>query len=132
MINKEKMLEAFKYLGKPALAMNHYELETACVGFTASEWKEFLQLPETKDYIDQEMAIIRNTEINRLVQGASGSRSVGQAQLISALTKIDDDTPEVNGPIFIYCHVPLNEQQQHAPNVKEVDAFGLIKPDTTT
>lgn len=127
-INKEGMWIAFKNLGKEALSMNHYDLE-ACsdADFTADEWRKFLSLSEVKQYVQEEMEIIRTSQMNKIVQDSSTSKSVGQAQLLSALQKLEADDATANGPIFIYCYVPLNDQQEHAPNVLEVDEFGRFK-----
>lgn len=130
MINRTEMLEAYKTLGKKALTMNHYELAIVTDDlYTPDEWREFLQSAEIQEFIEQEMKIIRDSEMNKMIQDIGHTRSVGQAQALSALTKINDNAPEATGPIFIYCHVPLNEEQEHASNVKEeTDVFGFLKP----
>lgn len=128
MIDKEKMLEEFKRMGQAALSMNHYELEiTSLECFTAEDWKEFLSEPDIKEYVKKEMDIIRNTQMNRIIQGASSDRSLAKAQVLSSLKKFDEDESEADGPIFIYCYVPLNDQQEHAANILEVDEYGKPK-----
>lgn len=120
------MMSAFKSIGKLALSMNHYELNAAEPTFSVEDWKDFLQEREVQEFIKAEMDIIREKEVNRLVATSGNSRSVGQAQMISALTKLEEDKPDATGPIFIFCHVPLNEQQEKAPNVKsDLSAFGF-------
>lgn len=131
MINKETMQSIFEKLGKEALAMNHYELTVESGGvFTTAQWKEFLSLPETQEYINKEMAIIRNSQVNKIIQESGDSRSVGQAQILSALQKVDSDDNKKDGPVFIFCHVPLNNEQKFAPNIMEVDENG--HPRSTT
>lgn len=127
-IDKENMFIAFKILGQEALAMNHYELE-ACSDsdYSAEEWKLFLSETDVQEFIKKEMDIIRASQMNKIVQESSDSKSVAKAQLLSALQKMDTEDEKADGPIFIYCYVPLNDEQKNAPNVLEVDEFGQPK-----
>lgn len=113
----EKLKETFANLGAEGLALNHYELADKTGFATPALWKEFLMEPEIKQYISTEAAIIRNAELNKITTDLKGSRSVGQAQLISALTKLDGQNTTAEGPVFIYSYVPLSEDQLAAPNV---------------
>ena len=125
---KNNMIIEFKALGKEALAMDQYDLEAVSnKSYSAQDWAEFLQEPDIRDYIKREMRVIRESSINKIIADAGTSHSVGQAQLISALQKVADDDKEADGPVFIYCYVPLNDEQMHAPNVQEVDRFGFPK-----
>lgn len=126
-IDKLDMLIEFKALGQEALSMNHYDLYALCPKYSVDKWLTFLQEPDIQEYIKKEMAIIRTSQVNKLVQESGKSRSVGQAQLLNALQKFDEDEQKADGPIFIYCYVPLNDEQKHAPNVQEVDEFGRPK-----
>ena len=47
------------------------------------------------------------------------SKSVGIAQTIAALSKTIEQASDKQGAMFIYTHVPLNTQEQHAPNVSK-------------
>ena len=67
------------------------------------------------------MNIIRTAGINEIIKQAPNSRSVGQAQLINALVKIDEAATNKDGPVFIYSYVPLNDEQKFAPNVMLMD-----------
>ena len=113
----EKFKETFANLGAEGLALNHYELATKTEFGTPALWKEFLMEPEIKQYINTEAAIIRNAELNKITTDLKGLRSVGQAQLISALTKLEGQNTNPEGPVFIYSYVPLSEDQKEAPNV---------------
>lgn len=126
-IDKDAMYGAFKLLGKAALGMTHYDLEAACPDYSSEEWGAFLSEPDIQEAIKKEMDIIRKQQVNQIVSGASSNHSVGQAQLLNTLTKIDEDNDESDGPVFIYCHVPLSEDQSHAPNVIETDEYGRLK-----
>lgn len=125
---KNNMIIEFKTLGKEALSMNQYDLEAvSSQNYSAQDWAEFLQEQDIREYIKREMRVIRESSINKIIADAGTSHSVGQAQLISALQKVADEDKEADGPVFIYCYVPLNDEQMHAPNVQEVDRFGFPK-----
>lgn len=109
--------EQFLKLGEMALTMNHYQLALETTIENPLVWKMFLLDPRITDYINSEMNIIRNAGINEIIKQAPNSRSVGQAQLINALTKIDESAADKKGPVFIYSYVPLNAEQKFAPNV---------------
>lgn len=113
----EKCKQQFLALGELALTMNHYQLALETNIEDPILWKQFLLDPRITDYINSEMNIIRNASINEIVKQAPNSRSVGQAQLINALVKIDETAADKNGPVFIYSYVPLNDEQKFAPNV---------------
>lgn len=125
---KEKLLKYYKSLSKGALSMNHYELADQTPEHDPEVWKQFLIDPEISGWIRTERNIIQETELSKIVNNAAASRSTGQAQIVSALGKLNEGTTTKDGPIFIYCHVPLNEQEKHAPNAQEVvipdDLFG--------
>ena len=75
------------------------------------------------------MNLIRNASINEIIHKAPNSKSVGQAQLINALVKIDEMAVNKNGPVFIYSYVPLNEEQKFAPNVALVESDQVKIPE---
>lgn len=108
----------FFTLGEKALYLNHYQLAIETRIEDPMVWKEFLVDPQIADYIQSEMNIIRNASINEIIQKAPNSKSVGQAQLINALVKIDENSANKDGPVFIYSYVPLNTEQEFAPNVR--------------
>ena len=131
MIDYNTMLITFRSLGQKALSLNHYDLSIEADGvYSADEWKEFLDNPKTREYIQKEMEIIKSSQLNKIIQEAGSSHSVGQAQLLNTLAKIKDDEKEDNGPTFIYCYVPLNEEQMNASNILKVDENGkpIITP----
>lgn len=107
----------FTELGERALYLNHYQLAAETHIKDAIIWKIFLTDPRIADYISSEMNLIRNASINEIIHKAPNSKSVGQAQLINALVKIDEAAANKTGPVFIYSYVPLNKEQEYAPNV---------------
>ena len=119
--------EIFLSLEEEALHLSHYQLAQQTDIRDALQWRAFLIDPRTADYIAQEMQIIRSAAINEMVQKAPNSRSVGQSQLINALQKLDEQASHKEGPVFIYCYVPLNEEQKAAPNVRICNDQGIEK-----
>lgn len=114
----EECKKQFFALGEKALYLNHYQLALETRIEDPMVWKEFLVDPRIADYIQSEMNIIRSASINEIIQKAPNSKSVGQAQLINALVKIDENSANKDGPVFIYSYVPLNAEQEFAPNVR--------------
>lgn len=117
----EECKKQFSALGEKALYLNHYQLSMETSIHNAMQWKIFLMDPRIADYINSEMNIIRNAAINEIIQKAPNSKSVGQAQLINSLVKIDELASNKEGPVFIYSYVPLNAEQSFAPNVVLTD-----------
>ena len=117
----EECKRQFIDLGESGLWLNHYQLAQETRIKDPIIWKAFLTDPRIADYISSEMALIRNASINEIVHNAPNSRSVGQAQLINALVKIDEAAANKTGPVFIYSYVPLNYEQKFAPNVQTLE-----------
>lgn len=114
----------FLELGELAFQMSHYRLAMETYIPDAQVWKAFLMDPRTVDFVNSEMNIIRNAAINEIVKQSPNSKSVGQAQLVNSLMKLSEQATTKDGPTFIYCYVPLNEEQMNAPNVQIVDENG--------
>ena len=119
----------FTALGEKALYLNHYQLAAETHIKDAILWKLFLTDPRIADYISSEMSRIRTASINEIIHKAPNSKSVGQAQLINALVKIDEAAVNKNGPVFIYSYVPLNEEQKFAPNVALTPVHQMEEPE---
>lgn len=113
----EDCREQFIQLGEQALYLTHYQLAAETRIKDPVQWKAFLTDPRIADYINSEMNLIRTASINEIIHKAPNSKSVGQAQLINALVKIDENSADKSGPVFIYSYVPLNAEQEFAPNV---------------
>lgn len=115
------MLEIFKDLGPDAITLSHYDLAEQTEIRDPEQWKQFLMEPEVKRWIESEVTIMQDTELKRLVKGAAKSKSMGQAQLINAFSKLNEKTNSKEGPIIIYSFVPLNENQKAASNINILD-----------
>ena len=113
--------EQFLQLGEKALYLTHYQLAVETRIKDPVQWKMFLTDPRIADYISSEMNLIRSASINEIIHKAPNSKSVGQAQLINALVKIDEASADKSGPIFIYSYVPLNAEQEFAPNILRME-----------
>lgn len=127
---KAQLWEQFMALEAKAISMNHYDLARITTVQDVSLWKKFLTDPEVSAYIEQEAAILAQTELRKLAQDVSDSRSVGQAQLINAMSKLTDTKTTKEGPIFIYTYVPLSANQLQAENVVVEDHDLFVKPIT--
>lgn len=136
-LQKAEMWELFKALEAKAIQMNHYDLARVTTQKDVQLWKQFLTDPEVTAYIDQEAQILTQSELRKLASDVSDSRSVGQAQLINAMSKLTDTKTTKEGPIFIYTYVPLSSSQEKAANVEIApeDVFEvpeLVEPEIET
>lgn len=133
-VNQEDLCWAeLRFHAPKSISWNHYDLAAKTEIHDVNLWKEFLQTREVIDWLNEERIILQTYELAKLSTNVSDSRSVGQAQLISAMGKVTDAN-RVNaatGPIFIYSYVPLNAEQRHAPNVQELteDIFYVPAPE---
>lgn len=115
---KDFLWELFEAIGQKALTMSHYDLAKEVEGTTKDEWREFLNEADVAEYIRNEMRIISDSIQKRMITDivTGGDRSVGRAQIINTLDKINDGVAKKEGPIFIYSYVPLDAQQEQAEN----------------
>lgn len=120
---KDYLWEQFEALGKDALTMSHYDLAENVEGTTKDEWRAFLNEADVTEYIKNEMRIISDSIQKQMITGivGGGDKSVGRAQIINTLDKINDGVSKKDGPIFIYSYVPLDAQQTQAENTFQLD-----------
>lgn len=121
--------KAFLALGEMSLKLNHYQLARETNIEDPMIWKTFLTDPRSVEFISSEMDLIRQATINEIIQHAGDSKSVGQAQLINSLAKLDETAQTKEGPAFIFCYVPLNTEQKFAPNIQTVTEEGVLPND---
>ena len=126
---KEELRKIFLELGPEAFTFNHYELAELTTVKNPPEWKEFLTDLDISQWIESEITIIQQTELKKLTSNVAKSRSVGQAQLISAMNKIQESGTEKKGPAFIYCYIPLTEEQKAADNVIQLEKDPFLTED---
>jgi hypothetical protein len=117
--NAKKMQEFFNSLGKDAFYKNHYDF-AEITNFSSSQWKEFLTDPQVHDYIRQELALLSQSALQKLTRDVEkNAKSPGTAQTMQAMMKLLDAERGIKeGPVFVYCYIPLNEQEQHADNIR--------------
>ena len=116
-----------------SIAWNHYDFAVKTDITNVEVWKEFLRDRDVIDWLTEERVLLQDSELAKLSTDVASSRSVGQAQLISAMDKIStaNKSNAATGPAFIYTYIPLNAEQKHAPNVHELteDIFYVKPPD---
>ena len=119
---KETLWSTLKTFAPDSISWNHYDLAAQTPIQDVELWKEFLTQRDVIDWIKDEQTLLQRYELAKLSTDVANSRSVGQAQLISAMAKINSENENAiaKGPIFIYTYVPLNAEQEHAPNVVEL------------
>lgn len=121
----QEMAEFYSSIEPKSFYYTHYELAALDKAPThnPSDWKTFITHPEVSDYISREIRLLQQAELRKMLQNISkSSGSVATAQNLTALLRvIDADKNESTGPIFVYTYVPLNENEQHAPNVNILD-----------
>lgn len=123
-IEMQQLQEVFNELGEDALYYSHYELAQA-TEFSVNDWKMFLTDPRVQDYLELELNLTQQTAVRKMMRDIDQSRSTGQAQLLNTLVNQTNQSKKKEGPIFIYTYVPLNKEEEHAPNVQtaECDPF---------
>lgn len=116
----QKMQDLYNTFGEEAFYLTHYELAENLGEFSAEEWKNFLTDPRVSDYVTSELRLIQRSELTKILKDVSrpqNARSVGIAQIISALSKTLDASVKKEGPVFIVMATPLTEEERKAPNV---------------
>lgn len=104
-----------------AIFMNHYQLADI-TGQPADAWKRFLTHPGVVTWMSQELQLYKEYQLKQMIKNATDNdKSVGAAQMINSLTKsLIEDTVKT-GPIIIYTHVPLTENQREGTTVETIE-----------
>jgi hypothetical protein len=123
--NMIKCQKVFTEIGvQTALFMNHYELAehgmSRAEELNTAHWKTFLMDQQVAEYMDEELRLYNQAQLKKMIrQSTTNDRSVGTAQMIGALQKTLGIGPEaVDGVRYIYSYVPLNHEEQQAPDVR--------------
>lgn len=108
------MQEQFNQLNQEeAIFMSHYQLADNTEGFSADQWKQFLNEPQVAQWLGTEIEMYKDYQLRQMIKDASkNDRSVGAASMINSLTKSLHEGRTKDGPVIIYTHVPLTPQQQ--------------------
>lgn len=106
-----------------AFTWQHYDLAEQTEINDPQIWKEFITDPEIATWIREELKLIQTAELNKMLLDISNSHSVGQAQIIQALSKLTENgaNAKKQGPAYVYCYIPLNPQQEQAPNIIQLE-----------
>ena len=129
-----KLQEAWNKLDpEEVITLSHYELAER-TNFGVDEWRDFLRDGQVNKYVEVEMALFKQAQMNKLIKRATtNDKSVGTAQMLNAIGKsLDDETPETQ--FFIYSHVPLTPHEAKAPLVREEPEWQpvmSVEPDVT-
>lgn len=101
--------------------MSHYQLAEK-TGIPASRWKEFLLHPSVSTWISQEISLFKEYQLKQMIRSATDNdKSVGAAQMINSLTKTLQDGSTKTGPIIVYTHVPLTEEQKAGTVIEHIE-----------
>lgn len=103
-------------IGQNALYMSHYELAEN-TGMSPISWKKFLLDPRVAAFISEEMDLLKRAKVSTMLSTVDTNKNTGQAQLLNTLLNQTKNSDRKEGPVFIYTHIPLNNQEEHAPNV---------------
>ena len=103
-------------IGQNALYMSHYELAEQ-TGMSPISWKKFLLDPRVAAFISEEMDLLKRAKVSTMLSTVDTNKNTGQAQLLNTLLNQTKNTNRKEGPVFIYKHIPLNSQEEPAPNV---------------
>lgn len=109
--------ESFNLIGVDALFMSHYDLADRS-GDSPIDWKKFLLDARVSAYIAEEIDMLKRNKVVSMLKDADVNKNTGQAQLLNTLLNQTKQDNKKEGPVFIYCYVPLNEEEQHAENVR--------------
>lgn len=108
--------------------MTHHELAAASK-FTTEDWKEFLTNDLVVAEIKKDLLAVQKVQFNKLVYNLDDNqRSTGTPAIMAQLMKNINETDDKrdSGPRYIYCHVPLNNEEKNAPNVIELEENPFI------
>lgn len=121
--NLIECLEEFdKLVPEDRLSMSVYDLAEFTDIKDYTRWIEFMKEPAVAEAIDEELNLYIDAQKRKLIQTTTiDDKSVGKAQLISALTKANEGGAGTGGNLFVYNYIPLNENERKRPNVNELD-----------
>jgi hypothetical protein len=117
----QKMHEFYEKNEPTVFFMTHYEIAQLKESPVAvpSKWKVYITDPRVSEYISQELKLLQQVEINKLLKGISSkANNVGTGQTLNALIKVAENTGVKEGPIFVYSYIPLSQEELNAPSVQ--------------
>lgn len=104
---------------REAMFLDHYDMSQLDPNHSIEDWKKFFKHPLVADWVLEELTMYRDKQIREILRDAKHSeKSVGVAQMINALSKLDLDQMSTNNKIFVYVYVPLDQEEMNADNVQ--------------
>jgi len=120
--------DQFNIIGvEEGIFMTHHQL-AAATNYDAEDWKQFMNHPQVRDYINEELMMYKDYQIRNMLRKADTlEKSVGAAQWMNALNKTDLGTSRDGGKAYVYMYIPPNINEQQAPNIETMtyDPFAL-------
>ena len=129
----KEMEQEYEDLGQDAIFYTHYEL-AQMTDYDADEWRMFLSDARVASVLDAELNLLQQASIRKMTRNIEDNKSTGQAQLLNTLLTQAEKGKVKTEPVFIYSYIPLNEQEEHAPDVhvEESDPFVITTRDGQT
>lgn len=115
-----EMQELFNTIGYEALFMSHYDLAER-TELSPIDWKKFITDVRVANALNEELDLIKKSKVALMLKNVENNKNTGQAQLLNTLLNQTKQSDVKEGPVFIYTQIPLNDQEQHAPNVRRID-----------
>lgn len=104
------------------ISMSHFDLAEVTNIDDTDQWLAFLRDPRVADMIQEELSVYKAAQQRKLIQRATThDKSVGTAQMISALGKSMETDNDKSGAIFVYSYVPLNAHDANSPQARTLD-----------
>lgn len=122
----EELQAFYNRIGQDALFMNHYELSER-TEHSPILWKKFLMDPRVSAFVAEELDLLKKSKVAIMLRSVDTNKNTGQAQLLNTLLNQTKAENRREGPVFIYTHIPLNENEIHAGNVVIQNETNSIK-----
>lgn len=105
-----------------SIAWSHYDLAIETELDEIDTWREYLQEPDVMEWLQKERHLLQQSELAKLSTHMDNTQSVGRAQLLTSMMKVTEANKITSndGPAYIYCYIPLSNEQRKAENVKEL------------
>ena len=111
--------DLYNGIGQEALFMSHYELAER-TSESPILWKKFLTDVRVAAFIEEELEMLKKSKVALMLSTVDSNKNTGQAQLLNTLLNQTKSVERKEGPVSIYTQVPLNDQERHADNIREM------------
>ena len=110
----------FKTDPKTTIGKTYYELWKSNTSIELLVWRNFYTDSRVQAFYNLEFELGLKAKKNILLQQVGENKSTATNQALISILKREEDT-EIeadSGKIFVYSFIPLNQQEEHADNVK--------------